>query len=516
MLKDVFEFIVNNKIVLLIPLLFASLLLILDTFANANKVSWVGFGVFLLSLGGFIYISIKPMELFKIDGIIYVFGLSVIAFIYNGLSYARASFKYNKLANLLIALPSNIESQIYLFLDERSRLLLFTDQFYEMFVHLNFSKKGWKKQLKNVVVEDKEYSYKKFARKFRHFEEKAYKMKFIFKNEAEVSIQLAKQKVINQGKLLGYVLLNQKLSMTEVYKENVKNEFRKRQDVFFDLLGKPLAYFDYTKNRLVLNSLMGKLLQIEEKEINISEFEEYIFEEDKKTFNHKEANANRVFKKHYRLKTINGVEWFEESSLEFEDNKHLIIHRSDFSTLKTEMYNYDYLIRDIKSLGGRSFVLVIIAINDIPHIIERIGPNGCEIVISQYFQEMNTYAKETEKVYKVGQVEYALIVQDMEKYDVMNRDLDRNHSAYLGAEIYFNEMKFVLNNVVGVVSSNVVEDKTAESIVKAGLNTLNLANKSGYMKPYSIYHSQRFAGDPSDFDIDLSDDFLEKMLKNID
>lgn len=514
MINQIIEFLVDNKFTLLIPILFATVLLILDTYANKNKISVVGLVLFIISFSGFIFIIFKDIKIFKIDIILFVSILILIAFLYNSAAYARASYKYNKMASLLIALPSNIESQVYVYLDEKSRFMIFTDQFYELFFNFNIDKKNWMKYFNYVIIENNNYNYKQFIKFFQTIEERNYKIQFVFNNDYIVPLQLMKRKIILNGKLLGYVLINQKLTLSEVYKENVNNEFRKRQHIYFDLLGQPIAYYDFGKNRFILNSLMCRLLGIEENELNRSAFEQLIHEEDKKNFDSRKAFNDHINKNYYRLNTINGVEWFEESTVEFEERQYIVLYRTDFSMIKIEMFNYVNLIDDIKNFKSFNFILILIAVKDIPEINDKIGKDGCEIVISQFFRNLNTYAGEAKKIYKVGQIEYALIVEDVEKYDLILRDLDDDYSGYLGNEIYLNEVKFILKNSVGVVKSDAVVVQTAESIVKAGFDALNLASDDKYMKRYSVYQPKKHIENPANYDIDLSDDFLDKLLKD--
>ena len=77
-----------------------------------------------------------------------------------------------------------------------------------------------------------EYNYKQFLKYLSATEEQNYKIEFVFNNEYIVPVQLNKQKVTDSGKLLGYVMINQVLTLSEIYKETVNNEYRKRQHIY--------------------------------------------------------------------------------------------------------------------------------------------------------------------------------------------------------------------------------------------------------------------------------------------
>ena len=131
----------ENKFTLLIPILFATVLLLLDTFSNRNRLSIVGLILFALALAGFIVIIIKDIKILKIDLALFVAAVALLSFFYNSGTYAKASYRYNKIASLIIALPSNVESQIYMYLDTRSRLLIYTRQFTRSLLILTWTKR---------------------------------------------------------------------------------------------------------------------------------------------------------------------------------------------------------------------------------------------------------------------------------------------------------------------------------------------------------------------------------------
>lgn len=513
MLNQIVQFIIENKFTLLIPILFATVLLLLDTFSNRNRLSIVGLILFALALAGFIVIIIKDIKILKIDLALFVAAVALLSFFYNSGTYAKASYRYNKIASLIIALPSNVESQIYMYLDTRSRLLIYTRQFYALFADFNMDKKNWHKYLSHVVINNSEYNYKQFLKYLSATEEQNYKIEFVFNNEYIVPVQLNKQKVTDSGKLLGYVMINQVLTLSEIYKETVNNEYRKRQHIYLDLLGEPIMYYDFVRNRYILNSLMCRLLGIEENELPIAVFEQLMHEEDKKALAERQVHSDRVERRVYRLRTINGYDWFEESAVEFENRQYVVLYRTDFSTVKLDYYNYVNLIDDLKAREDFNFILIMIAIRDIPEITEKAGKDGCEIVVSKYFRNLASYTGETRRIYKVGQIEYALVMDDGDKFDLIVRDLENGTSGYLGDEINLNEARYILRNAVGIVKSQTVVVQTAESVVKAGFDALNLASDEKYMKRYSVYQAKKPVEDPSHFNIDLSDDFLDKLLK---
>ena len=145
--------------------------------------------MFFVGVGGFIVIIIKDIQVFKIDLVLVVAGVTVLAFLYNSAAYARASYRYNKISNLILALPSNVESQVYMYLDDRSRLLIYTEQFYALFANFNIEKKNWHKYLGHAIIENENYNYKQFMNFLRSAEERNYKIQFVFNNDYIVPAQ---------------------------------------------------------------------------------------------------------------------------------------------------------------------------------------------------------------------------------------------------------------------------------------------------------------------------------------
>ena len=121
------------------PILFATVLLLLDTFPDRNRLSIVG----LICCPGASWLHRHHHQGHQDPedrSGAFVAAVALLSFFYNSGTYAKASYRYNKIASLIIALPSNVESQIYMYLDTRSLVDLY-EQFYALFADFNMDKR---------------------------------------------------------------------------------------------------------------------------------------------------------------------------------------------------------------------------------------------------------------------------------------------------------------------------------------------------------------------------------------
>jgi hypothetical protein len=102
-------------------------------------------------------------------------------------------------------------------------------------------------------------TYKKWLVFLKTAPEAVYRVKLGLINNQEVLLNLEKKIVKAKDKTIGFVLINQKLTLSEVFKDTVHIDYKKRLKVFFDLLDEPVAHFDQEKNKYILSSQMVRI-----------------------------------------------------------------------------------------------------------------------------------------------------------------------------------------------------------------------------------------------------------------
>ncbi len=507
---------------MLIPVLLLNMVFLFGAGVKKQSIPWLGLVFSALALAGFLLdalvASIRAQAFFALPFVFFASALILVSLIINIVLYIVFSGRFSQRIKLIEAVPSNIESNIYAYLNKQSKVILFTDQFYDIFEDLVTKKKNWFEGITKLACNNQGMTMKEFRKFLKTEEEMQFTLDLLLVNNQTMKLELSKQKAMIGDKLAGFILINQKLTLSEVFRDGVVADYKKRLYAYFDLLEESLAYFDFDKKRYVLTKAMARLLNAKETEITTAAFEKMIVPEDLKALE-KRQTSDQLSQIHYRMITINGQEWFEENSQTIEGRLFMAIHRHDFTKVKMNFKGYPELLSDCNGYLDKNldFGLAFVSINDLPKINDILGSDGSDLVVIKYFTKLNESSLNGKiKVYRISKMEYGIIIDRLDNYDLILRDLKNNVSELLGLDIYFNEKKFELKNSVGIVSSKNVSERTPEALVKAGFDALFYATDEKYPKRYSIYYAKKPATSepkPEDVKIDLSDSFLDSILK---
>ena len=197
----------------------------ISTIVIFKKVPIIETLIILLSIGLFFFTKYLTREL-----IITLLGINLIVWTVAELIFACLllyviilirALKYKNKMKFYQLTPSNIESNIYAYFDKRSKLLMFTDQFYDILPKDYQNKKRWHRLVKNIICDGEKMSYKKFMNHLREFGEKTFNIEIVFSDFASVKEEVVKSMITENGKLRGYLLYNQKLTPSQLYKDTV-------------------------------------------------------------------------------------------------------------------------------------------------------------------------------------------------------------------------------------------------------------------------------------------------------
>ena len=153
--------------------------------------------------------------------------------------------------------------------------------------------------------------------------------------------------ITENGKLRGYLLYNQKLTPSQLYKDTVVKEYASHMFNFFDS-NEPLAYFDSANNHYILTDAMKKTIGINEDVITGENLLNYIVEEDVASYKRMLTQKEGSNKYYYRLKTVNGIEWFEETRTFEGIYVYNIIHWAKFIPRQMKYLPREALENEIK------------------------------------------------------------------------------------------------------------------------------------------------------------------------
>lgn len=512
MFSKIVAFIIEYRHALLNPLLLLMAVLLIGSISKGRRFPWISLVLFTASAGlyaGRIFVY-WGKQFRGYDVIIYIAALMAVSCLVEITEFTVRSIRFHRIIRIISSMPSNIESSIYAYLDAKSNLLAYTSQFYHTFE--NEKPKSLLKKISHIVTNEKEMSVREFQTNMKSYEEKNLRANIILKNGNEYPFEILKRKVISRGKLLGYVLINQKTMVSEMYKDTISRQFRERLFRYFSLLEEPLSYYDTEKKKYILSDDFAKALGLTENEIEESQFAGYVFEDDRKIYA-KRNITDSLSKNYYRLITLRGTEWFEENGILCEDGPYIVIHRTEFVKSKFAFRHYSYLEADIRTQfqNNGECALIYLSLTNMNRITESAG-TASNLILAKYFSKI-TETIPGIKTYRIQDAEYALLIEKQEMYDMILQDLANGNSILLAYSVFFNETKYELSNRIGLAESKKLNAKTAPALMKAANEALRFAKDPAYSKQYSIYVPAATDEKPiSSAAIDLSDDFLDKIL----
>jgi hypothetical protein len=516
MINNIINYINQNKFLLFGVALLLLIVLFVSTSSKKRKFALLSFllTVFCVLVFALNYFKVLKMPLFGYDLILYAFGLIVLTLIINFIIFLYANCIYNRKVKIIIA-STNQDKSIYGFLDSNSKLLFFTDHFYN---HFNLDKKGFEKQLSNIVIEEKNYNLKKFNKMLISSFEKDYHLDVTISNNENSTdnfgLDLCKRKIIINSNLIGYVLTNNNFTNKMAQEAKIIN--KTDLDVYLDLIDSAIASYDNALKEFFVNKEMMRLLASSDNRISENKFSSLIVREDAKFYMLNNTSLDDQ-KNIFRVKTINGNLWFEEAQVVLEGKKYYAVRHTSFSKYKNDYSSYQNLIESIRMAlsTDANLVLFKISISDFPKFVEKIGLDAAMVVVSQYFNSLaNEFGLAKMKVYRGSEDNYYIIMNKNEKYEKILSELN-NKSSLLSMSLSFNEIHMEMKNYLAVVDREQVSTTNAEDILKAADESLLLASDDRYPNNYVIYTPQKEATgyDFRDVGIDLSDDFLDDILK---
>ena len=411
------------------------------------------------------------------------------------------------------------EKMVYFIGDKKGNIVKINDDFYELFKNCSSKKNKWRQVINKVYINDEEVNPKKLIQKINNNLDE-FKIIFYLKNEHKIEVPIYRLPVVKNNKTVGYLYCNKKNSTTETAKTLAFNSAKKKLYTYFCLIDLPLAYYDDAKNCYVCTNKMMELLQLETSEISVIDFQSYILSEDLSVFKTK-MYANNVNKYYYRMRTTSGYIWFEEKTLCVDEHEfQIVVHKEKNPNFTFKSYTYVEMINDIEKCyqNGKNFAIMLLSFKNIPSINSQSKVDNTDVLISKFFEKLSKQLQNKElKVYRFGDIEYGILFENFEEYNFLVRSFNNNSSSILKCDVYIGEVRYSLENKVGMVESRSMPSASAEQMIKAALDALDVASDSEYKNDYCIYYppkTRKQVYNLLDYDINLSDEYLDSIYKN--
>ena len=207
-----------------------------------------------------------------------------------------------------------------------------------------------------------------------------------------------------------------------------------------ELLQEGLFFYQEDVSGFFLTDQASKIVGIEEHEVLIEEYSKRIHPEDQGQYLStikKISKKSPSFDLKYRIKRENGYVWIEEKAkvFEYENKIHII---STIQGIDMKLFPQT-LIHEIDSLPNESnliqtltqtikepetFYLVMIQLTNIVDINARFGRDVGNLMIAEYIKKIRFhFAKEFNSVFRITGIQFALVIKEQRKYEVLLRAL---------------------------------------------------------------------------------------------
>jgi hypothetical protein len=512
MFTSIIEFILQNSTELLLVLLLASIVLFIGIVEKKSRLAPFSLALNILALAGTATAYLfRDLQLFGFSFVLPVVGFAALSSIINLLLYIYYNRRFYRILSL-IKTSNNISGhKIYAYLDQRAKLINFTDDFADLLGIEKNHYKNFEELISSILVDSQEMNIRVFLHYLKSLEERDYHVAVTLYTGTTVKMNLLKRKVIANGRLLGFILMHQGGFSASEAAAGPDYEY------FLNLLDDAVCYFDNRSKKYILTPQMATLLGISDAQINENSFLAAVVREDLDVLSNRSVSETNQ-KLFYRLNTTRGPMWFEENNIHYSGQVYVLIRRTDFFRLRRNYRNRQQLLETAKVIYERNnwLSLFVLEMSNLARIREAIGKEAAEVVLSNYFAKIIGELKlENLKIYQLEDLTFAFIIDNRNQYQEFLNCLENNPEKLTRVKINFNHLSFDLNNNIGVIASETAEDSRPETILNCALEALANSKDIKYPKSYCLYAPKQDDNtfDFKDYGIDLSDSFLDDILK---
>lgn len=385
---------------------------------------------------------------------------------------------------------------------------------------LSISKKKWNKKCLGIYIDNEDIEYENLGEYISNLED-TFALRIRFPYEKELILNMKKIETLK-----GYDLCLLESDVREVIKEEISKETPVEKKVnnsssivkYLESLNEPIGYFDSSINKYRLTKNMMNKLNFDTSVISSEEFKDFVYYEDYVTYDALLNQDSGSYKYRYRLKTSDGIEWYEEVKA-FDPNSNELIatfHKVVFESNNTVIFSREDLNRDLETRidNNEEFGMIFLYIEKAQTLIRKYGNDAAKIITENYFNTLKRTVLTTEdNIYKISNSEYCILLSELDNYYDILSNVKKNNSEILKTSVYFEGNKYVINSTVGFVYSADVQEKNALECIEAGLLSIYLA-QNDETKKYNIYSVDSIYSEEDKFEtykVDLDNTFLKDL-----
>lgn len=206
------------------------------------------------------------------------------------------------------------------------------------------------------------------------------------------------------------------------------------------LLNEGLLFYDDALEGWFASEQFAKITGITQSEMKLDEYAAILHPDDRGQYLSAVKKASKktpAYDIKYRVNREGTYIWVEEHGQVFEYEKkpqviasikgidiklfpETLIHEID--SLPAEQQMFQYLSQLTKE--PESYYLVMIQLTNIPDVNSRFGRDVGNLMIAEYVKKMRfNFAKDFNSIFRITGIQFALVIREQRKYDVMYRAL---------------------------------------------------------------------------------------------
>jgi len=232
-------------------------------------------------------------------------------------------------------------------------------------------------------------------------------------------------------------------------------------------------------------------------------FEELIYKDDLPLYKNtleKLTKKSSIYRTTYRIIKNDELVWIKEVGRKiFLDNKSSIISIikpmdiREFPESEIDVLNqlppYKKMYQEIQELvhTNKQFMLLMIHLSNVPNINEKYGRDVGDLMMGEYMKKLRyNFIKDNHSLYRVGGINFALIIKDERKVELIDRALQHGGDLF-NLTMIFGGITQTLYPNLGI-SEFSSEGKNADQIIEEASDALKITLKESYDANYNYYN----------------------------
>jgi len=268
------------------------------------------------------------------------------------------------------------------------------------------------------------------------------------------------------------------------------------------LLHEGLIFYNSNLEGMFITEQTASMIRASNNELSIDEFVSHIHKDDQSEYLRiiKGVNKkNTSYEIKYRILQDKTFAWVVERGKLFMHNKKSYLISvikgidmklfpetliDDLDTLPNENQLIQILTQARKEKD--SFYMVLIHLTNIPDVNNRFGRDVGNLMIAEYIKKMRyNFAKEYNSIFRITGIEFALIIRDEQKYNVLKRAL-LSGGELINLTLNIGGIKQVIYPNVGIIKYDPWSNYEANDFINLGQKALEEAIRNN-KKNYSIF-----------------------------